>query len=88
MRLFFEICVFLLPFMLYIVILMLKKRDWKSRDEWHGKPLVILTLIGVVLAFIALGVMETNVHRGALGEVYVPARMENGVFKPAEWVKP
>jgi amino acid transporter len=75
------------PFVVYIGVLIYKKRDWKAREEWQGKTPVLLTIMGVTLAFIALFLFETNIHKGIAGETYLPARMENGVFKPAEWVK-
>jgi hypothetical protein len=84
LRVWSEISLFLLPFALYVGFLMAMKLDVKERAHWRSKQLLLLTIVGAFLVFISIALFE---NRGHLGYEYRPASFNEGVYKPAEWVK-
>ena len=71
---------FLLPFLLYAVWLVLRRTTPFAREHWHGGVVSSLTLLGLaaaVLGMLAFGIF-TDRRLGA----YVPAHIENGVVVP------
>jgi hypothetical protein len=71
---------FLLPFMLYAVWLLLRRMAPFGRDHWGGGVVSTLTLLGLVIAVVgmfAFGIFADR-HLGA----YVPAHIENGIVVP------
>ncbi len=71
---------FLLPFLAYAVLLVLRRRYPFVLVAWTEGPLARLVVAGLVLA--VAGALLTgffaNRHKGA----YVPAHIENGVLVP------
>jgi drug/metabolite transporter (DMT)-like permease len=82
MRIAINLALFVLPFVLYFFWLHLKEKSPFLKEHWDRQPVVWLGLFGLVLGggyflyHIAYQVRDTNV-------IYVPARVENGVFQPA-----
>ncbi|MEJ0052999.1 MAG: DUF6111 family protein [Methylovirgula sp.] len=71
---------FLLPFMLYAIWLLLRRATPFGRHHWGSGVVSTLTLLGLVIAVIgmfAFGIFADR-HLGA----YVPAHIENGVVVP------
>jgi hypothetical protein len=71
---------FLLPFLLYAVWLLLRRTTPFARDRWGGRVVSTLTLLGLAAAvtgMLAFGIFADR-HLGA----YVPAHIENGVVVP------
>ncbi|HLH12032.1 MAG TPA: DUF6111 family protein [Methylovirgula sp.] len=71
---------FLLPFVLYAILLVLRRATPLAWRNWGQGTLSTLTLVGLlaaVLGFFLFGVFAER-HQGA----YVPAHVENGVVIP------
>jgi hypothetical protein len=71
---------FLSPFLLYAVWLLLRRTTPWARDNWGQSVVSTLTLAGLAVAvagMLAYGVFADR-HLGA----YVPAHIENGVVVP------
>lgn len=79
---FIELLLFLTPSLLFIVFLLVKKRDPRHRVHWNGKGLRLF-LVGLVLAGLSF-VYEGMVSERQQG-VYVPAHTENGVLVPGRF---
>jgi hypothetical protein len=76
-----EVALFLLPFVVFAVILMVRRRavDFGLlRDE---APFVELAIGGGVLVIVSL-IGLAAFHDGAVGGTYVPDRFENGRLVP------
>ena len=73
----FEIVLFALPFLGYLLWLIIRRRDAFDPRAWRGKPLAIL--VTAALASTLIGLAVFGHFRGApAGSVYVPAHLENG----------
>jgi hypothetical protein len=71
---------FLLPFMAYVVLLLIQRRFPFVRDRWSNGHLARMTGVGLafaILGLVALGLFGER-HRGS----YVPAHIENGRLVP------
>jgi hypothetical protein len=71
---------FLLPFVLYAVWLLLRRTSPWARDNWGRSVVSTLTLVGLAVAVVgmlAFGILADR-HLGA----YVPAHIENGAVVP------
>jgi drug/metabolite transporter (DMT)-like permease len=82
MRIAINLLLFILPFVLYLGWLHLKEKSPFLKDHWERRPVVWLGLVGILLGggyflyHVAYQVRDPNV-------IYIPARVENGVFQPA-----
>ena len=71
---------FTIPFVLYVLFLLLRLIDPFAIDNWTRRVVIPLTLAGMVLAvgsLVLVGVMAPR-HEGG----YVPAHEENGRIVP------
>lgn len=74
-----ELLLFLLPFALFALWLMLKRRSPLQRVHWDGQ-VPWLVIGGLVLA---IGWMAWTGFTAPRGKgAYIPAHMENGTFVP------
>lgn len=74
-----ELLLFLLPFALFAVVLLLRRKTPLARVHWDGH-VPWLVIAGLACAggwLVYTGLTATRGHGG-----YVPAHMENGVFVP------
>lgn len=71
---------FVLPFAVYLLLLVLRRRYPFLTTHWPGERLAVLVVAGLLLAIV--GIVTTGLfgprHRGA----YVPAHIENGRLVP------
>lgn len=81
-RILANLVLFALPFIAYVGWLHLKEKSPFLKEHWDRQPVVWLGLTGILLGggyffyHTAYQVRDPNV-------IYVPARVENGVFQPA-----
>jgi amino acid transporter len=71
---------FLAPFIVYVGILLLRRRAPFSRRHWARGTVSVLTLVGLAAAIVfmlAYGLLAER-YKGA----YVPAHIENGRLVP------
>lgn len=82
MRAVVNLFLFFLPFLLYFVWLHLKEKSPFLKEHWDRQPVVWLGIAGLALGggyflyHLAYQVRDPNA-------IYVPARVEDGVFSPA-----
>lgn len=74
-----ELLLFLLPFALFAIWLLIRRKSPLNRAHWDGQVSWIV-LVGLLLALGTLLVTAFIAPRGS--GAYVPARMENGQFIP------
>ncbi len=74
------LALFLSPFALYAVYLVLRSRYPLEVDHWTTARVSLLTLIGLAAAVLGLIALDLFSPRG-LG-VYIPAHQEKGVLVP------
>jgi hypothetical protein len=74
-----ELLFFLLPFALFAIWLLIRRKSPLKRAHWDGQVSWIV-LAGLVLTLATLLVTAFIAPRG--GGAYVPAHMENGQFVP------
>jgi hypothetical protein len=72
------IALFLAPFALFAIYLVLRFRFRTYRNHWTGRRMSRLTFAGLVLALLGLIALEVSAPRGQ-GK-YVPAHVVNGVL--------
>jgi hypothetical protein len=74
---FYEIVLFVLPFLAYAIYLLWHGRSGLSLAAWEQAPLLTLMTLGVVSIGIGLALFA---HFGGApaGSSYIPAHMENG----------
>ncbi len=83
-RIAFEgLLLFLAPFGLFAIYLLLRARYPLEMEHWTQLRVSWLTLIGVALALGGLLSLEVLAPRGK--GVYVPAHMENGTLVPGRF---
>jgi hypothetical protein len=83
-RLAFEgLLLFLAPFGLFAIYLLLRARYPLQIEHWTGVRISWLTIVGVGLALSGLLLLEVLAPR-AKG-VYIPAHMENGTLIPGRF---
>lgn len=74
-----QAALFLAPFALYALYLLLSRRSMPAPDNWH--PLAALALAGLILmaaGFVALGFLDQSARVGT----YHPAELRDGVLTP------
>ncbi|WP_406854504.1 DUF6111 family protein [Alsobacter sp. KACC 23698] len=74
-----EFLLFLVPFALYALWLVARKRTPLARVHWNGK---VSWLLLAGLAFASLWLVYTGLSAPRSKGAYVPAHMENGRFVP------
>ena len=83
MRLFLqELGLFLLPCLVFVVFLLLTRRDPRHKVHWNGKA-IGLFMAGLLLAagsFVYEGLVAPRENG-----IYVPAHTENGVLVPGQF---
>ncbi|MGL4291416.1 MAG: DUF6111 family protein [Phreatobacter sp.] len=82
MRVLIDLALFALPFLLYVGWLQVKEQNPWLKEHWDKQPAIWVGLAGVVLAGGYLLYLVSIQSRDPTA-VYVPARVENGVFYPA-----
>ena len=78
-----SVTLFLVPFVLFAIYLLIRRRNPASVDAWMGGTATGLALAGLALAALAIfvfGLFEDRPH-GA----YVPAHIENGRLVPGRF---
>ncbi len=81
---FTELALFVAPFALYAIALVLMRKDMRERDHWGAKVVAWLAFAGIVLVAISL---VWFAHYGGYqpGKTYVPAYIDkDGKFHPGE----
>ncbi len=74
---------FLAPFALYAIYLLLRARWPLEIEHWTSVRVSILTVVGLAAAVIGLVAINLTAPRGR--GVYVPAHVENGVLVPGRF---
>ncbi|QCI63481.1 DUF6111 family protein [Phreatobacter stygius] len=82
MRALVNLALFALPFLFYIGWLHLKEQNPWLKQHWDRQPVIWIGLCGVLLAGGYFLYHLAGQSRDPTA-VYVPARVENGVFHPA-----
>jgi hypothetical protein len=77
------LALFLSPFAVYALYLMLRARYPLEVEHWTRGRVSALTLIGLAAAVLGLVAVNAFAPRG-LG-VYIPAHVENGVLVPGRF---
>ncbi len=77
------LALFLAPFAVYAVYLILRARYPLEVEHWTGVRVSVLTLIGVAAAVIGLIALNLTAPRGH--GTYVPAHQQNGVLVPGHF---
>lgn len=77
-----QLVLFFVPFLLFGVYLLLRRRNPFTRHEWDGHVpwLVIAGLLLAISAFVYLGITAER-HSGA----YVPTHLEDGRLVPGQF---
>jgi Family of unknown function (DUF6111) len=78
--LFDPLALFLSPFAVYALYLILRARYPLEVEHWTRGRVSIMTLIGLAAAVVGLVAINAFAPRGS--GVYVPAHVENGVLVP------
>jgi len=86
-RILFQIALFLSPFVAYAVWLHFAGHGWRAPERWRGIPLVWLVGIALALTLGSLATLALTTG-GSTKALYMPARMENGVFVPGRMIEP
>jgi hypothetical protein len=71
---------FLAPFLLYVVWLVLRRTTPFARQHWGRGVVSNLTLLGLAIAVI--GMLAFGIFADRRFGAYVPAHIENGVLVP------
>lgn len=79
-----ELLLFLVPFLAFFGWLALVRGLKSSQAIRDAMPVAQLTLAGLVLMLVGLGAFATF-KRADPDAKYVPAKIENGVLKPAHF---
>jgi hypothetical protein len=77
------LALFLSPFAVYAVYLLLRARYPLEVEHWTRGRVSVLTLIGLAAA--VLGLFAVNVFAPRGRGAYVPAHIENGVLVPGRF---
>ncbi len=78
-----SLALFLSPFAVYVIYLLLRARWPLEVDHWTTGRVSMLTLIGLVAAVLGFVGLALFAPRGQ--GVYVPAHVENGVLVPGRF---
>jgi hypothetical protein len=78
-----ETILFLVPFVIFAVLLMLGRRNPLRREAWSGRLpiLAIAGLLCVIAGFVLTGILSDRPS----GKVYEPAHMEDGRLVPGRF---
>ena len=76
-----EIALFLVPFAVYVLLLMATRRGVLHAKVWPLRRIAILVVISLVLLIGSLVVLE-HFSGAPPGSTYVPAHIEGGKFVP------
>ena len=80
----YEIALFLLPFLVYgIWLVLVRKMDPTRLSSWREAPIVVLVVAAAIVTTIGL-VAVGHFGKGPAGAGYQPARLENGKLIPPE----
>jgi hypothetical protein len=80
-RIIFEpLALFLSPFALYVIYLVVRARYPLEVEHWTRGRVSIMTLLGLAAAVLGLVAVNAFAPRGR--GVYIPAHVENGVLVP------
>jgi hypothetical protein len=74
---------FLVPFVVFVVYLLIRRRDPVAVDTWTGGRIASLSIAGLALAVLGIVVFGLFEER-PLG-AYVPAHVENGRLVPGRF---
>ncbi len=75
-----SIAFFLLPFVLFALYLLARRRNPSGVDAWTGGVVATLSLVGLALA--ALGILAFGLFEDRPRGAYLPAHIENGKLVP------
>jgi hypothetical protein len=80
----YESVLFLLPFILYGLWLLARRRNPASLKGWEEAPILYLLVAAAITTAVGLALVG---HFGGApaGSRYVPARLENGVLIEPRW---
>ena len=79
-----ELALFIAPFAIYAIALLLMRRDMRDRENWGAKAVACLAFAGIILVAISLVWFS---HYGGYqpSKTYVPAYIDkDGKFHPGE----
>jgi hypothetical protein len=77
------LALFLSPFAIYAIYLVLRARYPLEVEHWTRGRVSILTLLGLAAAVLGLAALDVFAPRG--NGVYIPAHVENGVLVPGHF---
>jgi Family of unknown function (DUF6111) len=77
------LALFLSPFAMYALYLMLRARYPLEVEHWTRGRVSLMTLIGLAAAVLGLVVVNALAPRGR--GVYIPAHVQNGVLVPGRF---
>jgi hypothetical protein len=78
-----SLALFLSPFAVYALYLLLRARYPLEVEHWTRGRVSVMTLIGLAVAVLGLITINAFAPRGR--GVYVPAHVENGVLVPGRF---
>jgi hypothetical protein len=76
-----QISLFLAPFAVYALILLVTKRDAREAEHWPARTLLSLAIAGGVLVIVGL-ILFAHFGGAPPGGDYEPARFEDGKLIP------
>ena len=77
------LALFLSPFAIYAVYLVLRARYPLEVEHWTRGRVSIMTLLGLAAAVLGLAALDVFAPRGK--GVYIPAHVESGVLVPGHF---
>ena len=77
------LALFLSPFAMYALYLMLRARYPLEVEHWTRGRVSLMTLIGLAAAVLGLVAVNALAPRG--NGVYIPAHVENGILVPGRF---
>jgi DMSO/TMAO reductase YedYZ heme-binding membrane subunit len=76
-----EIGLFIAPFVIYAILLVVTSRDALQRSAWSARRIAALGIAGFVL-MLGSFVFFAQFSGAPPGSTYIPAHIENGKFVP------
>jgi hypothetical protein len=73
----YETVLFLLPFAIYALWLVIRRVDVVDAETWRRAPILVLLLAALLTTGAGLALFG-HFHAAPAGSVYVPAHVENG----------
>jgi hypothetical protein len=80
-----ELALFLLPFAVHAVRLMLRGSDPRVGSNWQGAPIAWMVIGGLVLVAIGLAALALLNDGAAKTGRYVPSHVQDGVLVPGRF---